>query len=176
MQLLFYYLIYSFGGWLLENTYNWWKTGIFLKDNFLKLPMKPMYGIAPILLVYSLNFIPYWPVKILLCFFIPTFVEYISGLLLEKFTGRKWWNYFDEPFNFSGHICLKFSFYWGLLCFGILTFIHPIVAHLYTLIPSFFNSILLLLFVLISLDILFTLVSTFSRYRIVSNVDKHPIH
>ncbi|MDF2557243.1 MAG: rane protein [Bacillales bacterium] len=93
MQLLFYFFVYSFGGWLLENTYNFSKTRIFLKDNFLKLPLKPMYGLTPVLLIILTKLCSHWIYVTILCFLIPTIVEHLTGILLEKYTGHKWWNY-----------------------------------------------------------------------------------
>ncbi|MFT4416757.1 putative ABC transporter permease [Fredinandcohnia humi] len=134
MVVLFYFTVYSFLGWLLENSYNYLKKGVFLKPNFFLGPFKPMYGFAPLLLIYLIGKDMHWSLVLLLCFLIPTLVEYGSGLLLEKSFGRKWWDYSDQPFQIQGHICLTFSVYWVLLTLYSLTYIHPAIVAMYNMI------------------------------------------
>ena len=90
MNVLFYlsfnFIIYSFIGWIIEETYSFTITGKFKKDGFLNGPFKPMYGIAITFLILcneilDINGIP----LILLCFLIPTTVEYISGCTLKAY-------------------------------------------------------------------------------------------
>lgn len=131
IEIFFYFLLYAFGGWILENVYSWKTTGVFFKENFLKIPIKPMYGIAPVLLVYGAEIFPHWMIIVCLCFLIPSTVEYVTGIFLEKYFGRKWWDYSDEAFQLHGHICLRFSLYWVFLSIGVLYFLHPMVSSLY---------------------------------------------
>lgn len=166
MQLFFYFLIYSFGGWLLENTYNFSKSRIFLKDNFLRLPLKPMYGITPVLLLMLTKHYSNWLYVIILCFLIPSSVEYITGSLLEKYTGHKWWSYSDLSFNFNGHICLRFSCYWGFLCLVVFLILQPLLNQLYISIPSLCNWISIVLFIPFFIDLTFTLFLTLLMVQI----------
>ncbi|WP_462411001.1 putative ABC transporter permease [Neobacillus sp. Marseille-QA0830] len=135
--ILFYFMVYSFFGWMLENSFNLITKGKFLKDNFLYGPFKPMYGIAPLLLV--LLDLPglHWGLVLLLCFIIPTAVEYVSGVMLQKLFNRQWWNYSDMPLQLHGHICLPFSFCWTVLSFMLLKWIHPAVAEVYVTVQPY---------------------------------------
>ena len=38
-----------------------------------------------------------------------TSIELIAGWALDKLFHARWWDYSNEPFNFHGYICLKFS-------------------------------------------------------------------
>lgn len=133
---LFYFMVYSFLGWLLENSYNFLIKRKFLKPNFLYGPFKPMYGFTPILLVYLISPETHWAIVLLLCFFVPTLVEYSSGVLIQKFFGRQYWDYTDTPLQFQGHICLPFSACWLVLSLICLILIHPAITHMYVYIDS----------------------------------------
>lgn len=128
---VFYFTIYSLIGWLLENSYSYMTKRKFFKPNFFLGPFKPMYGFAPVLLVYFIGPETNWGIILLLCFFIPTFIEYISGALLQKFFQRQWWNYSDMPMQIHGHICLPFSLCWILLSLACVKWVHPVIVSFY---------------------------------------------
>lgn len=129
--IFFYFLVYAFFGWLLENSYSLFTKQNFFKPNFLKGPFKPMYGFAPILIVLLTNKNTHWSVLILLCFFIPTIIEYISGMMLEKLFRQRYWDYSDVPLQLHGHICLPFSLCWIFLSIACLKWIHPAISSFY---------------------------------------------
>ena len=52
--------------------------------------------------------------------FMVTLIELIAGLIINKWLGMKVWDYTNIPYNICGQICLKFSFYWSLLCMAII--------------------------------------------------------
>lgn len=130
-SIIFYFMVYSLFGWLLENCYSKFTGREFFKPNFFLGPFKPMYGFAPLLLVYFIRPETNLTVVILLCFFIPTIVEYVSGVLLQKFFQRQWWDYSDMPLQLNGHICLPFSLCWIFLSLICLKWIHPVIVSLY---------------------------------------------
>lgn len=129
--IVFYFMVYSFLGWLLENNYSFFTNREFFKANFLWGPFKPMYGFTPLLLLFLITENTHWPYVILLCFFIPTLVEYVSGFLLLKLFQRQWWDYSDIPMHLHGHICLPFSTCWIFLSLICLKWIHPIIEASY---------------------------------------------
>ncbi|OOM78528.1 hypothetical protein CLPUN_18900 [Clostridium puniceum] len=136
MNLLFYllfnFIIYSFMGWIIEELYTFIITGKFKKEGFLKGPFKPMYGIAVTYLILcneilDINRIP----LILLCFLIPTTVEYISGAALKYIFNKVYWDYSSFKYNIHGFITLKFSLYWTLLSFVGVYFLQPAIHNFY---------------------------------------------
>ena len=119
-------MLYSFGGWLLEEVYQFVTQGTFIKPNFLSGPFKPMYGIASVLLlaVKSLG-----KGSFFLCSAaIPLGVEYISGLWLKNAFGLKYWDYSEHRFNLQGLICLDFAVVWILLAYVFVYFLQPKLA------------------------------------------------
>lgn len=128
---VFYFTMYSFFGWIIENSYNLVTQGRFIKPNFLYGPFKPMYGFAPVLLVTLISPETNIAIVLLLCFFIPTLVEYMSGTLLQKIFQRQWWDYSKTPFQLHGHICLPFSMCWLVLSLACLRWVHPGIAAMY---------------------------------------------
>lgn len=128
---VFYFTVYSLFGWLLENGYSKLTGRGFFKPNFFLGPFKPMYGFAPVLLVYLIGPETNWVGVILLCLFIPSVVEYLTGILLQKFFQRQWWDYSDMPLQLHGHICLPFSLCWIILSIICLKWIHPAIILMY---------------------------------------------
>jgi len=163
MNVLFYlsfnFIIYSFIGWIIEETYSFIITGKFKKDGFLNGPFKPMYGIAVTFLILcneilDINGIP----LILLCFLIPTTVEYISGCTLKHIFNKIYWDYSDLKYNIHGFVTLKFSLYWTLLSFIGIYFLQPAVYNIYKgseenlIVAVYFFSIILTIDLLLTLQ------------------------
>ncbi|MFQ9480816.1 MAG: putative ABC transporter permease [Oscillospiraceae bacterium] len=59
-----------------------------------------------------------------------TALELATGVLLERIFRQKWWDYSDEPWNFQGHICLKYSLIWGVLAVICIFFANPLLVRL----------------------------------------------
>ncbi|MCG7408677.1 putative ABC transporter permease [Paenibacillus sp. ACRRX] len=129
--ILFFFMVYAFGGWLLENVYSKATTGVFLKEGFLFGPFKPMYGFAPVFILLYAERGASWGIVLLLCLIVPTGVEYISGMLLQKGIHRQYWDYSGFRLQLHGHICLSFSLCWMLLSLAVIWILHPYVAALY---------------------------------------------
>lgn len=86
---------------------------------------------APLLLVYLSGPDTHWAVVLLLCFLVPTAVEYVSGWLLQTFFRRQWWDYSNLPLQLHGHICLSYSLCWVFLSYLCLRWIHPVLVSVY---------------------------------------------
>jgi uncharacterized membrane protein len=138
---VFYFTLYSFIGWLLENSYSFFTNHIFFKENFLYGPFKPMYGFAPLILVYLISPETHWAIVLFLCVMIPTLVEYVSGALLKMLFAKQWWDYSDSPLQLHGHICLPFSICWGILSLIGLWWVHPAIASLYEVVAPYWGWI-----------------------------------
>lgn len=132
-EMSFYFLLYALFGWLLENVYSLFTQGVFWKEGFLKGPFKPMYGVAPLLLLlFVQEGLGDRPLLTAIgCLMIPTVVEAVSGYLLLTLFGRRWWDYSGLRFQLSGHVCLRFSLYWGILSALMLKLLHPLAEQAY---------------------------------------------
>ena len=154
----FNFIFYSFIGWIIEELYSFTVTKKFKKEGFLIGPFKPMYGIAgTILIIYNqmldINGIP----LILLCFLIPTTVEYISGYILKHMFNKIYWDYSNMKYNIHGFVTLKFSLYWTLLSLIGIYFFHPTVYNIYKESERFLIIAVCFLSVILTLDFCLTL-------------------
>ncbi|WP_339302002.1 putative ABC transporter permease [Paenibacillus sp. FSL K6-2441] len=166
-EIAFYFLLYALFGWLLENVYNLFTQGEFWKEGFMKGPFKPMYGVAPVLLL--------WLVQVggghrllltgLLCLIIPTVVEGVSGCLLLMLFGRRWWDYSGLCFQLGGHICLKFSLYWGVLSVFTLKVVHPLAEQAYRSVSPVWPVVGPALLLLFAIDLAWTCLTRRREYR-----------
>lgn len=130
-EVVYYFLVYSLFGFILENMFSFLTQGVFWKDGFLKGPLKPMYGIAPLLILILLDGERSLWVTLLLCLVVPTAVEYITGYYLYTLFGRRWWDYSKNRMQLHGHVCLQFSIFWWILSYILLEFVHPLVTQSY---------------------------------------------
>lgn len=133
---LFYYTVYSFGGWLLENGYSRATTGVFWKEGFLFSPLKPMYGLAMTAMAAVRAEGGSLPFLVFCSLAIPSGIEFASGFLLDKGVGRRYWDYRGMRGNVEGYVCLAFSLCWIPLSLGCLYGLHPYVSALYRGISS----------------------------------------
>ena len=159
LYMTFNFIFYSFIGWIIEEVYSYVTVKKIKKEGFLKGPVKPMYGIAStILILYNqildIDGIP----LVLLCFLIPTTVEYISGYMLKHMYNKTYWDYSNLKYNIHGFVTLRFSLYWTLLSFIGVYFLQPAVYKIYItlektlIIGVCFSSIILILDFLLTLQ------------------------
>ena len=138
-ELVYYFTIYSFIGWIFEFVYTSIKLKRLNDRGYLYGPFCPIYGFAALLMIICLA-----PVKTnLLIFFIAcisfcTGLELFTGIILKKIFHKNLWDYSKRKYNFLGIICLKFSLIWGILSFVFMIFIHPMIESLMVLIPIYF--------------------------------------
>jgi len=156
--LLFNFIIYSFIGWIIEEFYSFAITGKFKREGFLKGPFKPMYGTAITYLILCNEILGVSGISfILLCFLVPTTVEYISGALLKYIFNKDYWDYSCFKYNIHGFVTLRFSLYWTLLSFTGIYFVQPVIHSFYN--ESEINSIIAVCFfsIILIVDLIFTL-------------------
>ena len=130
-EILAYFLIYSFLGWIMESIFRSIIEKKIINTGFLKGPICPIYGIGAIIMFTFLrglenNIILLFLVSIIIL----TLWEYIVGVLLEKIFHTRYWDYSDHKFNIQGRICLNNSIYWGILGVLFVKYIHPNIQKL----------------------------------------------
>ena len=158
MDLLFYmtfnFIIYSFIGWIIEELYSYVTIKKFKKEGFLKGPVKPMYGIAiAILILYNQILDIYGIPLIILCFLIPTTVEYISGYMLKHIFNKVYWDYSNLKYNIHGFVTIKFSLYWMLLSFIGIYFLQPVVYNIYIELEKVLIIVVCFLSIILTIDL-----------------------
>ena len=119
-QICWYFLIYSFGGWVVEVIFHAVALGKVVNRGFLNGPVCPVYGFGVLSVFALLNTIQSGGhvmnegMIFLFGVVLATAVELIAGWLLDVCFHARWWDYSDKPLNFHGYICLEFSLIWGL--------------------------------------------------------------
>jgi uncharacterized membrane protein len=134
-EICWYFLIYSFLGWVVEVVYHVAKHGRIINRGFLNGPVCPVYGFGMIGMLLMLkglhptgvteqtNVAELFVLGMVLC----SAIELFAGWLLDVLFHARWWDYSREPYNLHGYICLRFSLVWGLAAVIVLGMIHPIV-------------------------------------------------
>ncbi len=131
-NMVLYFFIYAFLGWILETAFCILTTGTFTKRGFLYGPICPIYGFGAILLIESLKNIKTNTVgKFFIGMVAFTVFEYIASVVLEDLFGLRWWDYTGQPFNFQGRISLSFSIVWGILGVIFVEKIHPFITKIF---------------------------------------------
>ena len=141
-QILWYFLLYSFCGWVIEVIYHAVAVGKVINRGFLGGPLCPVYGFGMLAVIAVSNLAEDsgyltvstsdMNVKSLALLFLgslvfATLIELIAGWLLDVNFHMRWWDYSKKPFNFHGYICLEFSIIWGLSITAAILVIHPMM-------------------------------------------------
>lgn len=120
------FFIVSFVGWLWEVFYNFINTFQFANRGTLWGPVLPIYGTGAVVALFLLKKFRKTPwLSFLLSVIVCLAIEYCTGLILEKTTGMRYWNYDDMPFNIQGRICLFGGVFFGLGCLVAIYFVGP---------------------------------------------------
>lgn len=136
IQLLAYFFIYAFAGWVIEIAYHALTKGHFVNRGMLAGPVCPIYGAGMGIMLIALEpFTDSWWLSILGSIVICSALELVVGLVLRWLFHAQWWDYSNEPFNIAGLICLRFSIAWGFGGAFLIKVVHPLVRDLVNLVP-----------------------------------------
>ena len=143
-QLLWIFFVYSFIGWCGEAAMAAVHRHKFVNRGFVSGPICPVYGAGAAAVAV---FLPELKDQLFFLFLggmiVTTFVEYLTGRILELIFHRKWWDYSDQRFNLDGYVCLKNSVVWGICSVLMICFFDPLLCRLIDLIPRLAGDILL---------------------------------
>lgn len=137
-QILFFFYVYCFFGWIIESTWVSAHQKKFVNRGFMRGPFIPIYGFGAITLLLSSAPALEWQINVTLkvaaVFFIGTvaasILEYFTGAAMEAIFKVRYWDYSSKKFNLNGHICLFNSLCWGFLSVGMNFFVHKPIASL----------------------------------------------
>lgn len=108
------YLIYSFGGWVVELLVTGFEKCKLTNRGFLVGPICPIYGTGAVILSLLLAQAES-PIAIFCVAMVGGVVlEYTTSWLMEVLFHVRWWDYSNHTFNINGRVCLQ-----AALCFGL---------------------------------------------------------
>lgn len=154
----FYFIVYSFLGWICETTYCSLAAKKFINRGFLVGPFCPIYGtgaVAVLLLLkdYKHDIFVFFGMSIL----IAAIVEYLSSYILEKIFNLSLWDYSKNKFNLNGRICVRNLLLFAILCLIIIYITDPILENIIKLTPIWvINTILVISTILFIVDAFIT--------------------
>lgn len=137
MFVLWYFILYSFLGFLLEVAFA--RAADHPKKDrkcFLLLPLCPVYGVGA-LLIRWLSGLWEGPLWVMAAGFVgATTAELCMGLFYRWILGVEFWDYRDQAFNLRGLICLRFSLYWSGLALLLVYLADPLLIPLLERLPD----------------------------------------
>lgn len=158
-ELLAFFFVYAFFGWVMEIAFAAVYRKKFLNRGFLNGPVCPIYGCSMVFVTVFLESLRGNYFFLLLgCMIVTTILELLTGMLMEKILGRKWWDYSDYKYNLGGYVCPQFSLVWGTCAVVVMTFVQPLLTKLVRLLPgTVFRILLLAAFALLVCDFIVTI-------------------
>ncbi len=121
------FIIYSFGGWLIEEVNCSIREKKIVNRGFLIGPVCPIYGVGAVVMTKFLTKY-YNDPFVLFCMAIIAcgFVEYMTSYIMEKIFKARWWDYSKRKFNLNGRVCAGTILPFGIFGLIIIYFSNPI--------------------------------------------------
>ena len=171
-EMLWYFMIYSVIGWMIEVCYQAVTRGEVINRGFLNGPLCPVYGSGVLMVLMVVDLCGFWfgfetnlskasTVELFIIGIIfATLIELVAGFLLDRLFHARWWDYRDRRFNLNGYICLEFSIYWGLGIAFVLRVIQPVFEGAVHKIPVKIGIIILIVcYFIFTIDIIITVLT-----------------
>ena len=137
MRWLWYFIFYSFCGFLLEVAFAR-LTGDPKQDRkcLLLLPLCPVYGLGACLILLLAPLAPGAVWVFAAGGLAATAAELSMGLFYRFGLGVEFWNYTGMRGSVGGLICPAFSLCWGVLALALVYWVHPALAPLAQQLPD----------------------------------------
>ena len=165
-DMILYFFLYSFCGWLLETVICTIQERRFINRGFLNGPFCPIYGCAVLLMFILLIPVrdsldsPYIAAAVILlaAALIATIAEYAISWIMEKLFSARWWDYSHMKLNINGRGNIGISLIWGGLATLFLYQLQPQFEKLASWMRPSLPVIDCILVVLFSLDIVVSVI------------------
>lgn len=173
-QLLWLYMIYSFIGWCGEVAVAAVKRHRFVNRGAVSGPFCSIYGLGAAVVAVFFPELKGNPLFLFLGgMVVNTFVEYVTGRIMEMGLHKKWWDYSDQKFNLGGYVCLKTSVLWGICTVLMIYVLNPVFTGLVGLIPKLWGEIILwVLFGLLIVDFIGTVIAVWGLKKKNGRIDQ----
>lgn len=145
-QLIWYFFIYSFIGWMLGTMLTSIVVKKFVDVGFLYGPFCPAYGVGAVMFAIFLTELKNNLFFMFLGGVILSFViAHLTGFFLEKIFHRKWWDYTRKRFQFAGYVNLPYTAIWGAAAVACISIFNPLIDDLLLILPKTIGMILLII-------------------------------
>ena len=136
-EIFWYFLVYSFLGFLLEIGFaRLIRSPKLDRKCHLILPVCPVYGLGALAILALPNIVKSNPLLLdLFGGLAATASEWLMAVFYEHAALVTFWNYRDLPWNLNGRVCLWFSLFWGVLALPLVYWVHPLIVELIAAIP-----------------------------------------
>lgn len=155
-QFVWYMLIFSMIGLIIETAYCFITTGVLESRKGLILgPVCPIYGIGAVIIILGLN--RYKGQKLKLFVFgmiLGSMAEYLISFVLEALYGTRFWEYSYMKYHLNGRISIIYTVFWGILSLLMIQYVKPLVDKLIGKIK--FKWIDITILVIFLIDVLLT--------------------
>ena len=145
VNILWYFVIFSFLGWLFNGIRNLFLEHKFYNKGFLTSCFCPTYGFSAIICDLALR--PFVSNKIVLLFgsaIILSALSVVIGTFTEKLLGCKPWDYSDLKFSIGSYITLPYALLLGVSGTLLVGVIIPVLNTVLDLIPFNISLIVVL--------------------------------
>ena len=144
-DLLVVFVAYSIIGWIVECIYAAVHRKEFVNRGLLQGPFCPVYGIGMVWITIFFYGLQNHPIFLFVgSTVVSGVVEWICGILIEKFSGRRMWDYSHKKINFNGYTCLSYASLFGLCATISILFIFPWAKTWFVWIPQILMKIVFL--------------------------------
>lgn len=142
------FMLYSFGGYLLEKLFAAVTAAPQqVRKCMILLPLCPVYGLGMLAVLALPRQLTdsVWKLGIFGALAV-TAVEFVVHWLYEKLLGVRFWDYSPIKTGVAGRICLPFSAIWGVLVVLTIRFVHPLAVAAALAVPPWlsFTAVLVL--------------------------------
>lgn len=172
LDLLWYFVIFSFFGWVASSFRSLLLEKKFSNNGFLTSPFCPMYGFSAVICYAALK--PFENSKLILFIgstLILSALMVVVGVLVEKTLKFKPWDFSSSKFSIGNYITFPYALFLGLLGMLLVGLIIPVLRTAVEAIPFWVSLILVLSFCgIIVIDYVFSMITTIRLLRRIAKL------
>ena len=172
LDLLWYFVIFSFFGWVASSFRSLLLEKKFSNNGFLTSPFCPMYGFSAVICYTALK--PFENSKLILFIgstLILSALMDVVGVLVEKTLKFKPWDFSSSKFSIGNYITFPYALFLGLLGMLLVGLIIPVLRTAVEAIPFWVSLILVLCFCgIIVIDYVFSMITTIRLLRRIAKL------
>lgn len=172
LDLLWYFVIFSFFGWVASSFRSLLLEKKFSNNGFLTSPFCPMYGFSAVICYTALK--PFENSKLILFIgstLILSALMVVVGVLVEKTLKFKPWDFSSSKFSIGNYITFPYALFLGLLGMLLVGLIIPVLRTAVEAIPFWVSLILVLCFCgIIAVDYVFSMITTIRLLRRIAKL------